>query len=100
MERRSCLSTASYLRECATHGHSTDELNLMHKRCAQEKEYWLSLFEARDGKFVAELKNLFEWNRNDMLMELYEMLLKARPSARPEIFVQCARRFEIMAATY
>lgn len=100
MERKSCLDTARFLRECAGRGHTTEELKLMYQKCTQEKEYWLGLFETTDGKLVAELKNLFEWNRNDMLMELYEMLLINRPNNRPRLFIQCARRFEIMAETF
>jgi hypothetical protein len=100
MERRSCLSTAYYLRECASRRHTAGELKRLHQERILERDYWLELFECKEKKLLMELSNLHEWNKNDMLLELYEMLLKAPTNKHPKIFIQCARRFEIMAETY
>lgn len=100
MEKQSCLRIAEHLRDRARRIHTVVELNMLLQERILERDYWLELFECKDKKLAAELIGLYEWNKNDMLIELYEMLLEARPNARPGIFVQCARRFEIMAETY
>jgi hypothetical protein len=101
MERKSCLSMAFYLRECASRRHTVGELRRAQQERIIERDYWLELFECKEKKLAAELGHLHEWNKNDMLLELYEMLLNTpNPNEHPKMFIQCARRFEIMAETY